>query len=131
MESLCCLQALIGAKVKTICKIETSDSKSFALQFEINSTQYPNLIQELIDFTMKTAEINHLEVGQAVEGENSKCKFHVSRFQDKYVLEFSTLPSKGEESDMYCDVHEDINLQHDGDGGLYCAECDEESGYHE
>ena len=37
-------------------------------------------------------------------------------------------PKKGDESEFYCDRpnHEDIHLQHDGDGGYYCGDCDNE-----
>lgn len=36
---------------------------------------------------------------------------------------------QGAESEWYCDIHEDILLLHDGDGGFYCDECDEECGF--
>lgn len=37
-------------------------------------------------------------------------------------------PKKGDESEFYCDRpnHEDTRLQHDGDGGYYCGDCDNE-----
>jgi hypothetical protein len=37
-------------------------------------------------------------------------------------------PKKGDESEFYCDRpnHEDTLLQHDGDGGYYCGDCDNE-----
>lgn len=34
---------------------------------------------------------------------------------------------KGDISSHYCDIHENENLRHDGDGGYYCEECDEDS----
>jgi len=35
---------------------------------------------------------------------------------------------EGEECDHYCDIHDDIQLLHDGNGGYYCDICDEEQG---
>ncbi len=35
--------------------------------------------------------------------------------------------SRGQKSEFYCDVHEDEHVLHDGDGGYYCQDCDEES----
>jgi hypothetical protein len=37
-------------------------------------------------------------------------------------------PKKGDESEFYCDIfsHENVRLQHDGDGGYYCGDCEEE-----
>jgi hypothetical protein len=32
---------------------------------------------------------------------------------------------KGKESEFFCDVHTDLHVKHDGDGGYYCDECDE------
>lgn len=31
---------------------------------------------------------------------------------------------KGKESEFFCDVHSDLHVKHDGDGGYYCDECD-------
>jgi hypothetical protein len=44
------------------------------------------------------------------------------RYQDLYN-------EKGQESELYCDIHEELHLKHDGDEGYYCDECDEESEY--
>ena len=35
---------------------------------------------------------------------------------------------QGKESEYYCDIHEDLLLLHDGNGGYYCDRCDEEQG---
>ena len=37
-------------------------------------------------------------------------------------------PKKGDLSEFYCDIfsHENVRLQHDGKGGFYCGDCEEE-----
>lgn len=58
------------------------------------------------------------------EEANAKPVRTLPRRPTKVVVE----PKKGDESQFYCDIfsHENVRLQHDGAGGFYCGDCEEE-----
>lgn len=54
-----------------------------------------------------------------------QCQLCKECYEELKEMEEDDEPEKGEESEWYCDRHEDEKLLHDGMGGHYCELCDE------
>lgn len=78
----------------------------------------------VIDALRELKETNPDAFFRMREEANAKPVRTLLRRPTKVVVE----PKKGDESEFYCDRpnHEDTLLQHDGDGGYYCGDCDNE-----